>query len=187
MYRSLLERVRLGDRLEIDSSRAIPEYKHFIPPRSFAPYFLLLFPSLLLSFDTWIEPPCISNVLLFLADFYKTRREQRGVEAAAKGAEKSATTLTKRQEWKDKGEINPRIVTIGKVLARTSGMGPRGEEGRKKEGRRKEKGRRRNERAIRDGRGSREKILSVSVDVEGKNIMVAGARRGIYLPSMDIE
>lgn len=66
-------------------------------------------------------------------------------------------------------------------------MGPRGEEGRKKEGRRKEKGRRRNERAIRDGRGSREKILSVSVDVEGKNIMVAGARRGIYLPSMDIE
>lgn len=66
-------------------------------------------------------------------------------------------------------------------------MGPRGEEGRKKEGRRKEKGRRRNERAIRDGRGSRKKILSVSVDVEGKNIMVAGARRGIYLPSMDIE
>ena len=140
MYRSLLERVRLGDRLEIDSSRAIPEYKHFIPPRSFAPYFLLLFPSLLLSFDTWIEPPCISNVLLFLADFYKTRREQHGVEAAAKGAEKSATTLTKRQEWKDKGEINPRIVTIGKVLARTSGMGPRGEEGRKKEGRRDEEG-----------------------------------------------
>lgn len=133
MYRSLLERVRLGDRLEIDSSRAIPEYKHFIPPRSFAPYFLLLFPSLLLSFDTWIEPPCISNVLLFLAHFYKTRREQHGVEAAAKGAEKSATTLTKRQEWKDKGEINPRIVTIGKALARTSGMGPRGEEGRRRD------------------------------------------------------
>lgn len=70
-------------------------------------------------------------------------------------------------------------------------MGPRGEEGRKKGRRRDEEGakkeRRRNERAIRDGRGSREKILSVSVDVEGKNIMVAGARRGIYLPSMDIE
>ena len=191
-----------------------PSINTLYHPRSHSPpYSLPLF--LFLSFDSWIEPPpCVSHVeTFFFRGWISIKRDESGRDVATRawgrgggeGAEKSATTLTERQEWKDKGEINSRIVTIGRVLARTSGTGAREvKKERKKERKKgKKKGRkkgqrneertsmekeRERERERVDERGSRieKDRLSESVDGRGEKYNGGWGEEG-DIPSMDIE